>query len=166
MRRVSTSLDEVDLTTDATVARLSLQSLPHSPTSNCSATNTKPAQIIANEQLRIAGAFVSASLMRCLAASIEHAKNRVTFGRRLAERQAIQWMLADLSIELRTCTWLDLGSRLARRSRSSLILTRRRWRKNAPPGWHFKPPIRRFKFMAATACVKSFPSKGFIAKRA
>jgi len=46
--------------------------------------------------------------MRCLAASIEHARNRVTFGRRLAERQAIQWMLADLSIELRTCTWLTL----------------------------------------------------------
>jgi acyl-CoA dehydrogenase len=32
----------------------------------------------------------------------------VTFGRRLAERQAIQWMLADLSIDLRTCTWLTL----------------------------------------------------------
>jgi acyl-CoA dehydrogenase len=46
--------------------------------------------------------------MRCLAASIEHARNRVTFGRPLAERQAIQWMLADLSIEIRTSTWLTL----------------------------------------------------------
>src|ERR1041384_1911913 len=46
--------------------------------------------------------------MGCLAATIEHARNRVTFGRRLAERQAIQWMLADLSVELRTCTWLTL----------------------------------------------------------
>jgi len=26
----------------------------------------------------------------------------------LAERQAIQWMLADLSVGLRTCTWLTL----------------------------------------------------------
>ena len=31
-----------------------------------------------------------------------------TFGRRLAERQAIQWMLADLSLEIRTCTWLTV----------------------------------------------------------
>jgi acyl-CoA dehydrogenase len=46
--------------------------------------------------------------IRCLADSIEHARNRVTFGRRLAERQAIQWMLADLSVDLRTGTWLTL----------------------------------------------------------
>ena len=45
--------------------------------------------------------------MRCLANSIDHARNRVTFGS-LAQRQAIQWMLADLSIDLRTCTWLTL----------------------------------------------------------
>ena len=32
----------------------------------------------------------------------------MTFGRRLAERQAIQWMLADLSVEIRSCTWLTL----------------------------------------------------------
>ena len=64
-------------------------------------------EIIAAEQLRIAARSLGIG-MRCLAASIEHAKNRVTFGRRLAERQAIQWMLADLAIELRTCTWLTL----------------------------------------------------------
>ncbi len=46
--------------------------------------------------------------MRCLADSIEHARSRVTFGRPLSQRQAIQWMLADLSINLRTCTWLTL----------------------------------------------------------
>ena len=46
--------------------------------------------------------------MRCLANSIDHARNRVTFGRPLAQRQAIQWMLADLSIDLRTCTWITL----------------------------------------------------------
>src|SRR4029077_19439771 len=32
----------------------------------------------------------------------------VTFGRPLASRQAIQWMLADLSVRLRTSTWLAL----------------------------------------------------------
>src|SRR6185503_19884469 len=44
----------------------------------------------------------------CLASAIEHARNRLTFGRRLAERQAIQWMLADVSVDIRTCTWLTL----------------------------------------------------------
>ena len=36
----------------------------------------------------------------CLANSIDYARNRVTFGRPLAQRQAIQWMLANLSIDL------------------------------------------------------------------
>ena len=99
-------VDEVDLTTDATVARLSLR--------HCRIANEQllgyeyeAGAIVAAEQLRIAARSLGIG-MRCLAASIEHAKNRVTFGRRLAERQAIQWMLADLSIEIRTTTWLTL----------------------------------------------------------
>lgn len=99
-------VDEGDLTTDATVARLSLR--------HCRLANEQllgyeyeAGAIIAAEQLRIAARSLGIG-MRCLAASIEHAKNRVTFGRRLAERQAIQWMLADLSIEIRTTTWLTL----------------------------------------------------------
>jgi alkylation response protein AidB-like acyl-CoA dehydrogenase len=32
----------------------------------------------------------------------------VTFGRPLASRQAIQWMLADLSVALQSATWLTL----------------------------------------------------------
>ena len=99
-------VDEVDLTTDATVARLTL--------THCRIANEQllgyeyeAGAIIASEQLRIAARSLGIG-MRCLAASIEHAKNRVTFGRRLAERQAIQWMLADLSIEIRTTTWITL----------------------------------------------------------
>jgi alkylation response protein AidB-like acyl-CoA dehydrogenase len=63
--------------------------------------------IIASEQLNIAARSLGIG-MRCLTDSIEHARNRVTFGRPLAQRQAIQWMLADLSIDLRTSTWLTL----------------------------------------------------------
>jgi acyl-CoA dehydrogenase len=37
---------------------------------------------------------------RLLEMSIEHAKQRQTFGKPLAERQAIQWMLADSAVEL------------------------------------------------------------------
>jgi len=99
-------VDEADLTTDATVARLTL--------THCRIANEQllgyeyeAGAIIASEQLRIAARSLGTG-MRCLAASIEHAKNRVTFGRRLAERQAIQWMLADLSIEIRTTTWITL----------------------------------------------------------
>ena len=58
-------------------------------------------------QLRIAARSLGIG-MRCLDDSIEHAKNRVTFGRALASRQAIQWMLADLAVTLRTYAWLTL----------------------------------------------------------
>jgi acyl-CoA dehydrogenase len=37
---------------------------------------------------------------RCLEAALEHARRRHTFGKPLAERQAIQWMLADSAREL------------------------------------------------------------------
>jgi len=98
--------DEVDLTTDATVARLSLSHC-RIPNEQLLGYEYEAGAIVANEQLTIAARALGIGL-RCLAASIEHAQSRVTFGRRLAERQAIQWMLADLSIELRTCTWLTL----------------------------------------------------------
>src|SRR2546427_608263 len=35
--------------------------------------------------------------------AIEHAKQRETFGQKLSQRQAIQWMLADAEVELRAC---------------------------------------------------------------
>src|SRR6266436_1178953 len=37
--------------------------------------------------------------------AIEHAKQRETFGQKLSQRQAIQWMLADAEVELRACRW-------------------------------------------------------------
>jgi acyl-CoA dehydrogenase len=98
--------DEVDLTTDATVARMALRDCKVR-TEQMLAYEYDVAAIIAAEQLRIAGRSLGIGI-RCLAQSIEHARSRVTFGRPLAQRQAIQWMLADLSINLRTCRWLAL----------------------------------------------------------
>jgi acyl-CoA dehydrogenase len=98
--------DEVDLTTDATVARMTLH-LCRVPNEQLLGYEYESGEIIAAEQLRIAARSLGIG-MRCLAACIEHAKQRVTFGRRLAERQAIQWMLADLAIDLRTSTWITL----------------------------------------------------------
>jgi acyl-CoA dehydrogenase len=54
---------------------------------------------------------------RCLEMATSYAKQRSTFGRPLAERQAVQWMLADVFIELeaarlivyKTATRLDRG---------------------------------------------------------
>jgi acyl-CoA dehydrogenase len=98
--------NEVDLTTDETVARMTLR--------DCKVRRDQlvgyefeVAAIVASEQLRIAARSLGIG-MRCIANAIEHARNRVTFGRPLSQRQAIQWMLADLSIDLRTCTWLTL----------------------------------------------------------
>jgi acyl-CoA dehydrogenase len=97
-----------DLTTDATVASLSLN--------RCVVRNdqllggeTEIEAIVASEQLRIAARCLGIS-MRCLADTIEHARNRVTFGRPLAQRQAVQWMLADLSTDISTSTWLTLDA--------------------------------------------------------
>src|SRR5687767_1266325 len=95
--------DEVDLTTDGTVARLTLRQCKI-PNEQLVGYEYEAGAAIATEQLNIAARCLGIA-MRCLASSIEHARNRVTFGRRLAERQAIQWMLADLSIALRTATW-------------------------------------------------------------
>lgn len=100
--------DEADLTTDGTVARLTLRQCKI-PNERLVGYEYEAGALIAAEQLHMAARCLGIA-MRCLAASIEHARNRVTFGRRLAERQAIQWMLADVSIALRTSTWLTLES--------------------------------------------------------
>lgn len=101
-----TITDEDDLTTDATVARLMLRQC-RIPNEQLLGYEYEAGETIAAEQLNMAARSLGIG-MRCLASSIEHARNRVTFGRRLAERQAIQWMLADLSVEIRACTWLTL----------------------------------------------------------
>jgi acyl-CoA dehydrogenase len=101
-----TIADEVDLTTDATVARLTLRQC-RIPNEQLVGYEYEAGALIASEQLNIAARCLGIAT-RCVESALEHARNRVTFGRRLAERQAIQWMLADLSIALRTTTWLAL----------------------------------------------------------
>ena len=39
---------------------------------------------------------------------MEHARNRVTFGEPIANRQAIQWMIADSAVEIEALRWLVL----------------------------------------------------------
>ncbi len=99
-------VDQADLTTDSMIARFSLYQC-RVPNEQLLGYEYEAGAIIASEQLRIAARTLGIG-MRCLKASLEHARNRVTFGRRLAERQAIQWMLADLSLEIRTSTWVTL----------------------------------------------------------
>jgi acyl-CoA dehydrogenase len=98
--------DEVDLTNDTATARLNLRDL-EVPESRLLGYEYEAGEILAAEQLRIAARCLGIG-MRCLADSIEHARTRETFGRTLAQRQAIQWMLADLSVDLRSCTWLTM----------------------------------------------------------
>ena len=47
---------------------------------------------------------------RLIEMAIGHAKSRVTFGQPIAERQAIQWMIADSSVELEALRWLVLSA--------------------------------------------------------
>ena len=47
---------------------------------------------------------------RLMEMAMEHARNRVTFGEPIANRQAIQWMLADSGVELEALRWLVLSA--------------------------------------------------------
>jgi acyl-CoA dehydrogenase len=98
--------DTGDVTTDGAVATLTLRDC-EVPSAQLVGYEYEIAALIATQQLRIAARALGIAL-RCLADATEYARNRVTFGRPLASRQAIQWMLADLSVELRGCTWLAL----------------------------------------------------------
>jgi len=47
---------------------------------------------------------------RLVELAMEHARNRVTFGQPIAERQAIQWMIADSAVEIEALRWLVLSA--------------------------------------------------------
>ncbi|WP_375088831.1 acyl-CoA dehydrogenase family protein [Peribacillus sp. RS7] len=47
---------------------------------------------------------------RLLQMAIEYAKERETFGRPLADRQAIQWQIADSAVEIESAKWLVLNA--------------------------------------------------------
>ncbi|MDY7019170.1 MAG: acyl-CoA dehydrogenase family protein [Chloroflexota bacterium] len=67
---------------------------------------------------------------RCLSMAVEYAKQRVTFGKPLAERQSIQWMLADSAIEMEAaelagyyCAWkADQGENVRREAAIAKVL--------------------------------------------
>ncbi len=45
---------------------------------------------------------------RLVEMGMDHARNRVTFGAPIADRQAIQWMIADSAVEIESLRWLVL----------------------------------------------------------
>jgi alkylation response protein AidB-like acyl-CoA dehydrogenase len=47
---------------------------------------------------------------RLMELALQHARNRVTFGQPIADRQAIQWMIADSAVELEALRWLVLSA--------------------------------------------------------
>jgi alkylation response protein AidB-like acyl-CoA dehydrogenase len=47
---------------------------------------------------------------RLVEMGMEQARNRVTFGKPIAERQAIQWMVADSAVEIEALRWLVLAA--------------------------------------------------------
>src|ERR1700712_3475185 len=47
---------------------------------------------------------------RLVEMAMEHARNRVPFGEPIAERQAIQWMIADSAVEIEALRWLVLSA--------------------------------------------------------
>jgi alkylation response protein AidB-like acyl-CoA dehydrogenase len=69
---------------------------------------------IANEHLsRQRIPYAAAGIGVAVAAhrmAVEYSRHRVTFGEPLASRQAIQWMLVDNEIDIRTSRWLCLAA--------------------------------------------------------
>ena len=69
---------------------------------------------IANERLsrrRIPyAAACLAPAVKAHAMAIEYAKERETFGAKLATRQAVQWMLVDNELDIRQATWMCLAA--------------------------------------------------------
>jgi len=49
------------------------------------------------------GAWSIGMSRRALDMMVEHTKQRVTFGQRLADRQAIQWWIADAAMKIHAC---------------------------------------------------------------
>lgn len=58
----------------------------------------------------IVGARAVGAAERLLQMAIDYAKERVTFGKPIAERQAIQWMIADSAVEIEAARWLVLNA--------------------------------------------------------
>ncbi|GAK03077.1 butyryl-CoA dehydrogenase [Geomicrobium sp. JCM 19037] len=58
----------------------------------------------------IVGARAVGSAERLLNMAIDYAKERETFGRPIADRQAIQWQIADSAVELEAARWLVLNA--------------------------------------------------------
>ncbi|MBI2914040.1 MAG: acyl-CoA dehydrogenase family protein [Chloroflexi bacterium] len=66
--------------------------------------------VMAQKELAWARAGIGARAIgmgeRLLEMGLEWAKTRITFGKPLAERQAVQFMLADSAIEIDACRWM------------------------------------------------------------
>ena len=97
--------------------------------------------------------------------TLDHARNRVTFGAPLSSRQAVQWMLADLSVRLRAATWLTFEA--AWRMDSGLpYVEAARVAKRIAVKMAFDAADVGFKSTAAMGCARSFPSRLSIARAA
>ena len=82
---------------------------------------------------------------RCLELGTKYAKQRVTFGQPLADRQAVQWMLAD--------AFMDLHHAAPDGLRRGLEIRSRRGHPASRPTWRRFSAIRQ-SFMAADRCME------------
>lgn len=60
---------------------------------------------LVHERMPYAAACIGIAVA-ALRIAVENARERETFGSRLADKQAIQWMLADSEVEIRAARWL------------------------------------------------------------
>jgi acyl-CoA dehydrogenase len=58
----------------------------------------------------VVGARAVGAAERLLQMAIDYSKERITFGKPIDERQAIQWMIADSAVEIEAAKWLVLNA--------------------------------------------------------
>ena len=69
-----------------------------------------PALLLAGPAFAQAANKLEGACERLVEMGMEHARQRVTFGEPIANRQAIQWMVADSAVEIEALRWLVLAA--------------------------------------------------------
>ena len=92
-----------------------------------------------------------------LEAALAYARERIAFGKPIAEHQAINFKLADMATRDRGRAAARVARGGAARRRASRASRRRRWRSSSPPRWPSACARTRSRSTAATATSRDFP---------
>lgn len=103
----------------------------------------------------IVGARAVGAAERLLQMALDYAKERETFGKPIAERQAIQWQIADSAVEIEAAKWLALNAAFTL-DQGKIIDTMHQWQNFMGLIWGTESLTAYYKFMGAWGIQESF----------